>query len=421
MNSPRFRALVIALLLGFSLTACSPQAFTGQVREFQASFSAPFLAEDSPTGTPAARTVEAEIQDVIRRANLHQQEAFADGDPAIMRSTSTDAYFGELERTNRSLRAQGITKMALSDIEWGDVLVTGSAATATTWETWTTELADGGIHRSRDRNVYSLVRVADVWKVQSNEHPDDLASPVQQVEPAVAAPEPAAPPAPLSPRGRGRSSNWSGYAASRGAFTSVTGTWTVPPISNPDGSSSHATWVGIGGERTRDLIQAGTEATVFESGRVRYNAWLEMLPDYARPVPLRVRSGDSVTASIDQQSNDTWIIALHNNSTGDSYRRTVNYESTLSSAEWIQEAPTNSRGALMSLNDFGSVTFTDAFTTVNGELVSVAAAGATPIVMINARGEPIASPSVLTSDGSGFTVTRTQYPAGAGSRRRAPS
>src|SRR5579862_3178597 len=58
------------------------------------------------------------------------------------------------------------------------------------------------------------------------------------------------------------SSNWAGYAAQGGTFTGVTGTWTVP-APTADATTTYATriaadatWVGIGGVSTRNLIQA---------------------------------------------------------------------------------------------------------------------------------------------------------------------
>src|SRR5579862_7331722 len=63
------------------------------------------------------------------------------------------------------------------------------------------------------------------------------------------------------------SRNWAGYAAGGGSFTGVTATWTIPQSS---GSGVDATWVGIGGLQTRDLIQAGTQGTVTRSGSVTH-------------------------------------------------------------------------------------------------------------------------------------------------------
>jgi hypothetical protein len=114
--------------------------------------------------------------------------------------------------------------------------------------------------------------------------------------------------------------------------------------------------VGIGGERSRDLIQAGTDATVLGTGRVRYTAWIETLPQAAQTVPLTVNPGDTVSVSLAQRSGGTWSIRLENHTTGQRYETTVGYRSSLSSAEWIEEAPAGGRRTLP-LDDFGTVQF----------------------------------------------------------------
>jgi hypothetical protein len=427
MRSTRLNTILVALILSLTLTACSPRALGSRINQLQsllpgnsAVVDTNALAISAPAGS-----LEASVQQVILKGNLEQQEAIANRDSSVMRDTSTDAYFQQLDSTNRAMVAQGIHSIALLSIEWGDVTVTGPSAAATTWETWRTDYADGGSDQSRDKNLYTLVASGDSWKIETNEHPDDFAVPATSIAPSVAvAPSPDAPTAPISPRGRGQSSNWSGYAANTGTFTGVSGTWVVPESAGDVPSGANATWVGIGGERSRDLIQAGTEASTFTNGRVRYNAWVEMLPDVSRPVPLNVHPGDSVTVSIDQQEPGSWLIAMTNNTTGGTYNRTVQYQSSLSSAEWIQEAPSAGRG-LIPLDNFGAVTFTDAWVTKDGKAMRMAQAEASPITMINGRGQPIATTSPMTGDGAGFTVMRTENPAvisaGGTPRRRGGS
>ncbi len=59
------------------------------------------------------------------------------------------------------------------------------------------------------------------------------------------------------PVGQNTSHNWSGYAAKSGTYTGVTGTWTVPVPGINRTPGVGATWVGIGGVTSHDLIQAG--------------------------------------------------------------------------------------------------------------------------------------------------------------------
>jgi hypothetical protein len=145
-----------------------------------------------------------------------------------------------------------------------------------------------------------------------------------------------------------------------------------------------------------------------------------MLPASSKTVPLSVSAGDSVTVTITQQSGNDWLIAMKNNTTSGTYNVTVQYSSSNSSAEWVQEAPSIGRG-LVSLDQFGTVKFTGASAVRDGKTMSAAALSAKAITMINGRGEAIAQPSTIGSDGSSFTVARTDAlssPQSGGGRRR---
>src|SRR5207237_10040608 len=130
------------------------------------------------------------------------------------------------------------------------------------------------------------------------------------------------------------------------------------PSASANWTSADATWVGIGGLSSQDLLQAGTQAMVDGSG-VTYSSWIEMLPQSSRDVPLSISAGDSVTVSITQQSGNDWLIAMKNNTTGGTYNVAVQYSYSNSSAEWVQEAPSVGRG-LVSLDQFGAVPFSGA-------------------------------------------------------------
>ncbi len=66
--------------------------------------------------------------------------------------------------------------------------------------------------------------------------------------------------------------NWSGYAVtSSSPYTSVTGQWTVPSVTGPNGSYS-AAWVGIDGFKNGSLIQTGTEQN-YANNSGQYSAW----------------------------------------------------------------------------------------------------------------------------------------------------
>ncbi len=390
----------------------TPQAPSAQRAATATAASAP-----SATVAPAAADVQA-IKTVIQRANEEQARALASHDPTIMRDTATSEYYDELVAIQRQLEAGGVTAIKLVNLEWGPVTVQGTTAQATTYETWQTIFADGSTEQERDRNVYTLVREAGSWKIQADDHPDSALDQASGGAPGSTVPAPGTSPTvpgrpqPNSVTGAEQSSNWSGYVATGGTFTAVSGTWTVPQVPGTQPGAGDATWVGIGGERSRDLIQAGTDATVLGAGRVRYSAWIETLPQAAQTVPLTVSPGDTVTVSLTQQAEGVWEITFENHTTGQRYQTTVRYNSSLSSAEWIEEAPSGGRRTLP-LDDFGTVQFRDATTVKDGREVTAAQAGARPIVMADHSGRVLARPSPLDGDGAGFSVTRlpTALPA----------
>ena len=204
-----------------------------------------------------------------------------------------------------------------------------------------------------------------------------------------------------------QSSNWAGYAATGGTFTAVRATWSVPEFAPNSPAGADAIWVGVGGVHGNDLIQAGTQETVSGHGSTNYQAWVETLPQASRPVPLAVNAGDSVSVSLQEQSDGDWLIAFVNNTSGKSYQLTTHYGSSRSSAEWVVEAPTARRGRLVPLDAFGSVSFTQATTVKDGQALNVAEAGGRPITMIARRGRPLARPSALDQDGGSFNVLQS--------------
>lgn len=393
------RKLLIALVVVLMLSSCAGQVDLGRVvRQLQP----PALA------APAAATSDAAVsavKGVIDRANHAQQKAFATGEVSLMRDTATAAYYDELTRINTELARGGVTGFTLVATEWGDVTISGPTATATAYETWRTTYGDGSQDQRTGRNDYRLVLDGGAWKIQADVQPSARGVTLGSgTAPAPPRPDTTT----ITPaRTSDTSSNWSGYVASGGTFTSVTGTWTVPQVATTT-TGADATWVGIGGVSGTDLIQAGTQATV-AGGTVTYEAWIEMLPDSSHTVSLAVAPGDSVTVTITEQPGGRWLIAMANNTTKASYQRTVSYSSSRSSAEWVQEAPTSSRG-IIPLDDFGSVRFTAASAVRDGRALNLGALGASPVTMINRAGQAVAQPSTLGADGSSFAVARTSAP-----------
>jgi hypothetical protein len=158
------------------------------------------------------------------------------------------------------------------------------------------------------------------------------------------------------------------------------------------------------------LIQAGTDEQTSGSGQTRYSAWLEILPQPSQPVQLSVHAGDSVSASVSQQTPTTWQVSLTDNTTGQSQQESGPYQSSGTSAEWIEEAPSAARGGILPLDPFGTISFSGASAVEGGKQVNLAQADAQPITLADATRQPLVTTSAVGSDGSSFTVTRTATP-----------
>ena len=396
------------------------------------------------SAAPPSSTVDA-IKSVIQRANEEEAQAFASKDPSVMADTATTPYYQQMVQSYNDMASSGITAVKLTNLTWGAVtLQSANTAQANTSESWLTTFADGSTMQETDPNVYTLVLQGGKWKVQDDQHPNTRTMQPQPGTPGISGtpgvaqtpggPNASAPSAVASavPPGTSveQSSNWAGYTATGGTFTSVSGTWIVPKVSAGSGNTvaADATWVGIGGATTTDLIQAGTQASV-QGNQVVYSAWWETLPQAAQTVPLDIAAGDSVSVQITQQSDGTWQIVIRDSTSGQSFQKQLTYNSSLSSAEWIEESPTVGRRTLLPLDDFGTVSFTNATTVENGKQRTIAQVSGQPVSMSGSTaqgrrgrfgqpgtqsgqaGQPLAQPSSIGADGSSFSVTRTNVPA----------
>ncbi|MBV9357684.1 MAG: hypothetical protein JO023_19405 [Chloroflexi bacterium] len=352
----------------------------------------------------------AAIQQVIQQGDSEQVQALASQDASAMADTSSPEHLQELQQTNAQLLQSGVTAIALNNIEWGPIAVNGSSATATDYETWITTYDDASTEESRDENDYTLEQQNGTWVIVTDDQPDaDASGPRPRV--ATPPPAPTATPGPSgAPGSAAESNNWAGYAATGASFTAVSGTWVIPAFSPSASAGMDATWVGIGGVTSRDLIQAGTEEQTSGSGQTMYSAWLEILPQPSQPVQLTVHAGDSISATVTQQTPTMWQISLTDNTTGQSKQVSGPYQSSGSSAEWIEEAPSAARGGVLPLDTFGSVMFSAASALAGGKQMNLAQLGARPITLADAARQPLVTTSPVGSDGASFTVTRTAAP-----------
>jgi hypothetical protein len=230
------------------------------------------------------------IQQAIQQSDAEQVQAISSQDASSMSDTSTPQYYQQMQQTNQQLLSGGVVSISLNGIEWGPINVNGTTAKAQDFETWTTVYNDSSTEESRDENDYTLVQQNGTWLIESDTQPNAVGRQrgTRLPTPAPATRTPSAVAVP-TPESASRSSNWAGYASIAGTFGSVSGTWTVPAFSPSSASGMDATWVGIGGVNTQDLIQAGTQQQTSGSGQTLYSAWVETLPQPSQPVALVVR------------------------------------------------------------------------------------------------------------------------------------
>ena len=206
--------------------------------------------------------------------------------------------------------------------------------------------------------------------------------------------------------------NWSGYAVtpSHDGITKLTTTFVVPTAGAvPPGFA--ATWGGIGGYSSTDLIQAGVSENSTPDNPVvgdQYAAWYELLPasetsltDCTGNSSCPVSPGDKVRVTIVKAGTNRWTISMADPTEHWTWTKTVAYTSSESSAEWILEAPTVD--VQTSLADVGTVSFGPTSTYVVGGHTSTIAKGSpTEIVLSPGGGINEATPSALASNGQSF-------------------
>ncbi len=198
--------------------------------------------------------------------------------------------------------------------------------------------------------------------------------------------------------------NWSGYGVNGKAITTIHAAWIVPAAVAPPATGYAATWVGIGGRDTADLIQAGTEQDI-ENGVPTSYAWVETLPDDTlgvSPRRLPARPGDLFSVTIANTGGNNWSIVLENRTTGQHLSLTVTYPSCTCSAEWIEEVPEIYDVSDPALANFGTVTFTEATATVGGVLRTAADLHPEPLAL-KQGGKVVAQPG-MSADGTSLTV-----------------
>ncbi len=197
------------------------------------------------------------------------------------------------------------------------------------------------------------------------------------------------------------STNWSGYAATGGPYTSVSSSWVEPAGTCSSGDQYASFWVGLDGYNSDSVEQTGSEVDC-ACRTPEYYSWYEMYP--ANPVNFSntVRPGDHFTGSVTYTGSNSFTLQLSDTTQRWSHTVTKTLAGAArSSAEVIAEAPccTLSEG-ILPLADFRIVNFSGA--TANGSpLGSFNPVG---ITMVSASGVQEDSISPLTA-GENFSAT----------------
>jgi hypothetical protein len=156
------------------------------------------------------------------------------------------------------------------------------------------------------------------------------------------------------------SSNWFGYAADSGGYTSVQSSWIEPSVNCSRGNGSAVFWVGLDGWGSGTVEQTGTEADC-SSGSPSYSAWWETYPNNSiQTYPDTVQPGDSMTAKVTFRGNDNYDINLVDNTRGwteDNPQQGASGADN-QSAEIVGETPGYGNNTYAALPDFGTANFT---------------------------------------------------------------
>jgi hypothetical protein len=227
--------------------------------------------------------------------------------------------------------------------------------------------------------------------------------------------------------------NWGGYAAAssfsspQAIVTNVSASWVVQSAAKSNSATYSSQWTGIGGYFTSDssLIQLGTESDYYRNA-AHYYAWIEMLPASEQVVSLTVHPGDKIHTSITPaKAANSWVLTLTDITTGRSYSATETYTSSKLSGEYVEERPeicSPFSCSLTTLANFGTAYYGKDYTSqsgtndliVNGVNENLGSVPYQNIIMYANNGKTqIAAPSVLSSDGTSFTMTYLSGTSGA--------
>jgi hypothetical protein len=197
------------------------------------------------------------------------------------------------------------------------------------------------------------------------------------------------------------SSNWSGYAASNGTYTSVSADWTEPTGHCTAATRYSAFWVGLDGYTSNTVEQTGSEVDC-AGGSPQYSAWYEMYPNLPVNFGNPVAPGDQFYGSVTFNGGSSYTLVLQDITEG--WKHTIHASlsgAENSSAEAIVEAPCcTAGGGVLPLANFGTASFTNV--EANGS--AIGGYGPTKITMTDGANRDKDTVTSLT-DGGNFSAT----------------
>ena len=194
--------------------------------------------------------------------------------------------------------------------------------------------------------------------------------------------------------------NWAGYVSvssytdEQPVVTAVQGSWVLQQVSTSlFGGPAAAQWIGIGGfyengnpnNVDNTLIQTGTVSSENAFYQRSYQAWYELLPNKPVYLPLSVHPGDVINAYIQEAGTNYWKISISDLTDGQSNTTFVTYDSSMLSADWIEE----SHGT--ALANFGTASYGPYYTntgiynlaTINGLQYSIGETNYWSVTMVS--------------------------------------
>ena len=213
----------------------------------------------------------------------------------------------------------------------------------------------------------------------------------------------------------GTTLNWSGAVALSGAtsynssstFYFVYGEYVVPLAEQAFGACTYswdysASWVGIDGEGTQDVLQAGTDsnAACFNYEEASYWAWVEWAPRAETIITnFPVTAGDDMFVEVWHTSPTqgyAYLVNLNTNQWADLGITAPSGTSlTGASAEWVVERPTVG-GALSTLTNYIDDVFWYCYAqTENYTPYTPGSPGSLLLTMLDNGGNPISIPTLL--------------------------